>query len=58
MDGTGEEKRKRQLLLIAVVGVSFVVVAVIASFLPVGASFSGEGSYNCGTPFRRIDWRW
>jgi hypothetical protein len=50
-----EEKRKRQLVVLAIIGVAVVLLAGIASFVPVNASFSGDSSYNCGTPFRR--WR-
>jgi hypothetical protein len=55
VDWRVEEKRKRQLLVLAVIGVAIVLVAGVASFVPVNASFSGDSSYNCGTPFRR--WR-
>jgi hypothetical protein len=55
VDGSGEEKRKRQLLVLAIIGIVVVVLAVAAAFVPVRASFSGDTSYSCGTPFRR--WR-
>jgi hypothetical protein len=51
----GEDKRKRQLLIALAVGVVVVFMVVAAALLPVGASFRGDSSYNCGTPFRR--WR-
>jgi hypothetical protein len=50
-----DAKRKRQLLLVSAAGVAIILLAVFASLFPVHASFPGEQSYNCGSPFRR--WR-
>jgi hypothetical protein len=53
--GDPDVKRKRQLILLSAAGVAMIVLAVAGSFLPVHASFKGEPSYNCGSPFHR--WR-
>jgi hypothetical protein len=50
-----DDKRKRQLLLVVAVGVVLLFIVGATALFPVGASFSGDSSYNCGTPFRR--WR-
>lgn len=48
-------KRKRQLIMLGAAGVAVIVLALAGSFFPVHASFRGEPSYNCGSPFHR--WR-
>lgn len=53
--GDPDVKRKRQLILLSAGGVVLIVLALASSILPVSASFEGEPSYNCGSPFRR--WR-
>jgi hypothetical protein len=53
--GEPDIRRKRQLILLAAGGVALIVLALASSFLPVRASFEGEPSYTCGSPFRR--WR-
>jgi hypothetical protein len=53
--GDPDIKRKRQLILLSAGGVAMIVLALASSFFPVHASFQGEPSYNCGSPFRR--WR-
>jgi hypothetical protein len=53
--GDPDVKRKRQLILLSAAGVVIIVLALGSSVLPVNASFEGEPSYNCGSPFRR--WR-
>lgn len=53
--GDSDVKRKRQLILLSAVGVAMIVLAVAGSFFPVHASFQGEKSYNCGSPYHR--WR-
>jgi hypothetical protein len=53
--GDPDVKRKRQLILLGAAGIAMIVLALIGSFFPVHASFPGERSYNCGSPFRR--WR-
>jgi len=55
VDGSRDETRKRELILLAGVGAVVLFVVLVASFAPVGASFRGDATYNCGTPFRR--WR-
>jgi hypothetical protein len=50
-----EDKRKRQLLLVVGIGAVLLFMVLVAALFPVGASFRGDASYNCGTPFRR--WR-
>jgi hypothetical protein len=51
----GDDKRKRQLLLVVGIGGVLLFMVAVAALFPVGASFQGDSSYNCGTPFRR--WR-
>jgi hypothetical protein len=53
--GDHDVKRKRQLVLMGAGGIAVVLLALIGSLFPVHASFAGEHSYNCGSPFRR--WR-
>ena len=53
--GDPDIKRKRQLILASVAAVVMIVLALVSSIFPVSASFEGEPSYNCGSPFRR--WR-
>lgn len=55
MAGDSDVKRKRQLSLLGVAGIAVIVLALAGSFFPVHASFQGEPSYNCGSPFHR--WR-
>jgi hypothetical protein len=45
-------KRKRQLILLGAGGIAVMVLALVGSLFPVHASFPGERSYNCGSPFR------
>jgi hypothetical protein len=53
--GDPDVKRKKQLILLSAGGVALIVLAIAGSFFPVHASFPGESSYNCGSPFHR--WR-
>jgi hypothetical protein len=53
--GDPDVKRKRQLILVGAGGIAVILLALIGSLIPVHASFAGEHSYNCGSPFRR--WR-
>ena len=55
MAGDSDIKRKRQLILLGAAAVGLIVLALAGSLFPVHASFKGEPSYNCGSPFRR--WR-
>jgi uncharacterized membrane protein len=53
--GDPDIKRKRQLILASLAAIVIIVLALVSSIFPVTASFEGEPSYNCGSPFRR--WR-
>jgi hypothetical protein len=53
--GDPDVRRKRQLILVSAAGVAIIVLALASSLFPVRASFQGEPSYTCGSPFRR--WR-
>jgi hypothetical protein len=53
--GDHDVKRKRQLILMGAGGIAVILLALVGSLFPVHASFPGEHSYNCGSPFRR--WR-
>ena len=55
MNGSGDETRKRELIVLVTVGVVVLFIVVVTALTPVGASFRGDASYNCGTAFRR--WR-
>jgi len=51
--GDPDVKRKRQLIMLSAAGAAVIVLALASSFFPVHASFKGERSYNCGSPFHR-----
>jgi hypothetical protein len=51
--GDPDVKRKRQLTMLCAAGGALIGLVLVGTLFPVHASFKGERSYNCGSPFHK-----